>query len=186
MQYRNTPSSQDGPSPAQKLFGHPIQDTLPAHPKSFSPQYHTNPDRAAEKAQHTQSAAEYYYNRQACPLPEIHVGSQVALQDPRTRLWDSYGVVIRVGQHRQYIVKTESGKVLTRNRRFLRRRVPLSTQSQPTRPTDEPLHQANVPQQQPIAEVHQPMGTAPPSQLRRSNRPRKPTNRLIEDPDWNY
>jgi len=31
LQYRNTPSCKDGQSPAQKLFGRPIQDTLPAH-----------------------------------------------------------------------------------------------------------------------------------------------------------
>jgi len=46
------------------------RDTLPAHPKSFDPQYHTNSDRAAEKAQRTQNAAEHYYNRQ------IQSGSQ--------------------------------------------------------------------------------------------------------------
>ena len=31
LQYRNTPTRKDGISPAQKLFGHPVQDTLPAH-----------------------------------------------------------------------------------------------------------------------------------------------------------
>ena len=31
LQYRNTPCQKDGFSPAQKLFGHPVQDTLPAH-----------------------------------------------------------------------------------------------------------------------------------------------------------
>ena len=37
LQYRNTPSQQDRLSPAQKLFGHPIQDTLPAHRRAFAP-----------------------------------------------------------------------------------------------------------------------------------------------------
>ena len=106
LQYRNTPSSRDGLSPVQKLFRYPVQDTLPAHAKSFDPQWQTNLDRAAEKAERTQRAAEHYYNRQAHSLPVIHVGSQVALQDPRTRLWNTYGVVIGMGQHRQYIVKT--------------------------------------------------------------------------------
>ena len=31
FQYWNTPSRLDGACPAQKLFGKPIQDTLPAH-----------------------------------------------------------------------------------------------------------------------------------------------------------
>ena len=36
LQYRNTPSHRDGLSPAQKLYGRPIQDTLPAHCHSFA------------------------------------------------------------------------------------------------------------------------------------------------------
>ena len=36
LQYHNTPSHKDGLSPAQKLFGQPIQDMLPAHHRSFS------------------------------------------------------------------------------------------------------------------------------------------------------
>ena len=35
LQYRNTPSRKDGSSPAQKLYGKPIQDALPAHRRSF-------------------------------------------------------------------------------------------------------------------------------------------------------
>jgi len=36
LQYHNTPSAHDGLSPAQKLFGHPVQDTLSAHSRSFA------------------------------------------------------------------------------------------------------------------------------------------------------
>ena len=36
LQYRNTPSRKDGLAPAQKLYGTPIQDTLPAHHRAFS------------------------------------------------------------------------------------------------------------------------------------------------------
>ena len=36
LQYRNTPSRKDGLSPAQKLHGQPVQDTLPAHWRTFS------------------------------------------------------------------------------------------------------------------------------------------------------
>ena len=39
LEYRNTPSARDGLSPAQKLFGHPMEDTLPAHPRSFSQEW---------------------------------------------------------------------------------------------------------------------------------------------------
>jgi transposase InsO family protein len=36
LQYWNTPCRKDGCSPAQKLFGHPVQDSLPAHRRSFT------------------------------------------------------------------------------------------------------------------------------------------------------
>ena len=39
LQYRYTPFRKDGQSPAQKLFGRPMQDTLPAHRHSFSPEW---------------------------------------------------------------------------------------------------------------------------------------------------
>ena len=47
LQYRNTPSLKDGLSPAQKLYGHPVQDTLPAHRCSFSQEW----QRKAEAAE---------------------------------------------------------------------------------------------------------------------------------------
>jgi len=84
LQYRNTPSLRDGLSPAQKLFGHPLQDTILAHPKSFDPQWQPDRKEAAKKAEKTQESAATYYNRTAKPLPEINIGSHVALQDPRT------------------------------------------------------------------------------------------------------
>ena len=39
LQYPNIPSCKDGLSPAQKLLGQPIQDTLPAHRRSFSSEW---------------------------------------------------------------------------------------------------------------------------------------------------
>ena len=38
LQYRNTPTKRDGASPARKLFGHPVQDTIPVHKRAFSPE----------------------------------------------------------------------------------------------------------------------------------------------------
>ena len=35
LQYWNTSSARDGLSPAQKLFGNPVQDTISAHPRSY-------------------------------------------------------------------------------------------------------------------------------------------------------
>ena len=121
LQYRNTPSSRDGLSPAQKLFGHPMQDLLPAHSRSFAPEWQHSAEDTAEKATDMTQAAKRYYDRTAHTLPTIQQGSQVVLQNPVTKLWDTYGIVESVEPHRKYRVRTKSGKVLVRNCRFLRR-----------------------------------------------------------------
>ena len=169
LQYRNTPSVKDGLSPAHKLFGRPIQDTLPAHTSSFTPITQLQQDQARAKAGKVRQQATNYYNRNTCPLPDIRLQSQVALQNPRTKLWDVYGEVIAIGPYRQYTIKTSSGKTLIRNRRFIRRRVPLSSLPQPA-PVVQSQEQQSLP-----------MDLSLP---RRSSRVRRRPQRLIEDPTW--
>ena len=87
LQYRNTPSRKDGASPAQKLYGHPIQDALPAHRRSFSAEWQRKTADIEQQAAKTLETSTQYYNTHAHYLPEIHVGSSVALQNPQTKLW---------------------------------------------------------------------------------------------------
>ena len=171
LQYRNTPSRKDGASPAQKLYGHPIQDALPAHRRSFSAEWQHKTADIEQQAAKTLETSTQYYNTHAHYLPEIHVGSSVALQNPQTKLWDIYGTVTEIGPHRRYYVRTQSGRVLVRNRRFLRRRVPITTL--PATSTDGPYQDEQMivtPQQDSVP--------------RRSSRTHKPTQRLIEDVNW--
>ena len=81
LQYRNAPSRKDGLSPAQKLYSHPIQDTLPAHHTSFAPLRQQSEGEAATKFKASVESSRRYYNRAAHPLPEITVGTNVAVQD---------------------------------------------------------------------------------------------------------
>ena len=168
LQYRNTPSRKDSLSPAQKLYGGPVQDIIPAHHRSFSEEWQHKAEAAEHQAQQTLKSSEEYYNQHAHTLQEIQIGSNVAIHNNRTKLWDIYGIVIYISPHRRYHVKTLSGRVLVRNRRFLRRRVPasipVSTQQQLT------SHITPTPE--------------PPS-TRRSTRCTHPPSRLIEDPNWN-
>ena len=167
LQYHNTPSRKDGLSPAQKLFGHPVQDILPAHRRSFLPQWQLPPQEAIQQAEDTSKLSAAYYNLHAHTLPDIHVGSHVAVQNPQSRLWDIYGIVTEIGPHHRYYIKTTGGRVLIRNRRFLRRRVPASLSKEPECPTPT-----------------DPISTGAPHIPRRSTRDKRPTRRLIEDSDW--
>ena len=162
LQYRNTPSRKDNLSPAMKLFGKPIQDSLPAHRRSFSEQWQRSTIEAEKQALPVKNKAETYYNQHAHTLSDISVGSHVAIQNSDTKRWEIYGVVTDIGPNRRYYVKTQSGRVLVRNRRFLRRRIPASI------PGNSAL--------QPPATPH----TSTPIP-RRSTRKRVPTKRLVED-----
>ena len=167
LQYRNTPTRKDGRSPAQKLYGNPIQDTLPAHRRSFAVEWQLQSAEADKKLDNTNAAMERSYNQHARPLPDISAGTSVAIQDQSTKRWDVYGTVIDIGPNRRYFVKTQSGRVLVRNRRFLRKRVPLSlVPAQPRAPS--PLPNRTEPVQ-------------PPPSHRRSSRKRAPAKRLIEE-----
>ena len=126
LQYCDTPSRKDGLSPAQKLYGRPIRDTLPAHRHSFAPEWQRSTQAAEQQATYTLQQSEAFYNIHTRSLPDIQIGSSVALQNPQTKLWDIYGTIVDIGPHRRYYIKTHSGQVLARNRRFLRHRTPAS------------------------------------------------------------
>ena len=126
LQYRKTPSRKDGLSPVQKLFGHPVQDILPAHRQSFLQQWQLPPQEAIQQVEDTFKLSAAYYNVHAHTWPDIHVGSHVAVQNPQSRLWDIYGIVTEIGPHCRNYIKTTGGRVLIHNRHFLCCRVPAS------------------------------------------------------------
>lgn len=89
----------------QKLFGHPMQDTLPAQNSSFSSTTQVQYDKAADKVEQVKCKAKQYNNKTARPLPDIQVRSQVALQKTRTKSRDMHGKVIAISSHCQFTVK---------------------------------------------------------------------------------
>ena len=82
LQYCNTPSRKDGMSPAQKLSSSSIQDTRPTHGKSFALEWQHSTTDAMEKANSILETTKQYYNSSVHPLPEIKVGTNIAVQDP--------------------------------------------------------------------------------------------------------
>ena len=126
LQYRNTPTRKNGISPAQKLFGHPVQDTLPAHRRSFALEWQKSTSEDDKLVQETEEKSSRAYNQQAHPLRALHIGNHVTIQHPTNKLWDTYGTITCISPNRKYFVKTQGGRVLVRNRRFLRKRCPAS------------------------------------------------------------
>ena len=58
LQYRNTPCHRDGLSPSQKLYGHPVQDILPAHRRSFAEEWQNKVEAAEQKTNQTLQSSE--------------------------------------------------------------------------------------------------------------------------------
>ena len=151
------------------------QDTLSAHHRSFAPQWQRTIEESEQQVTNTKNVTKRCYNATACSLPEIQMGSNVAVQNPRTKLWDTYGVVTSMGPYHQYYVKTGKGNVLVRNRCFLWCRAPVSVLEGDLSASQPPGSQATNPPTTGLL--------TPP---RKSDRIRKLTQWLIEDPSWNW
>ncbi|XP_063590912.1 uncharacterized protein K02A2.6-like [Penaeus indicus] len=119
LELRNTPR-QDGRSPAQVLFGHPLRSRVPAHSSSFAPEWQAKTEGCDRRAAMRTQAAKALYDSHARPLQPLQIGSQVRIQDPVSRRWNKVAVVMGIGRSRDYLLRTTSGRVLWRNRRFLR------------------------------------------------------------------
>ena len=136
LQYRSTPCRKHGLSPAQKLFGHPVQDTLPAHRRSFAPEWQRSSQETDSATTHTSKSSQATYDQHAHPL---QVGNHVAVQNPTSKLWDIYRTITAAGLYRHYFIKTQSGHILVRNRQFIQKRSPLSIAgSSPVLPPNPP------------------------------------------------
>ena len=122
--FRNAPRCGGGASPAEAVFGHPIRDTLPAHPRSFTKQWQRPGDELKERTEAARERSAAFYNRTAHPLAELSVGDHVLIQDPTSGQWLTAGMVTEAGPNRDYLIQTTNGKVFRRNRRHLLRRVP--------------------------------------------------------------
>ena len=94
----------------------------------------------------------------------------MAVQDSKTKLWDHYGTIVDVGWHRNYFVRMNSGRVLVRNRRALRRRCAVV----PMLLTQPGIDLRDEQADHDTAELEEPR---PPQPLRRSQRTRRPRDR---------
>ena len=151
LQHRNTPLKDLGLSPAQLLLHRKIRDHIPTNPSHY--QLHKDwilsaAEREKRTAERNQSLCNSY-NRTAHPLRPLVVQTPVMIQTKGK--WDKSGCIVEVLEHRKYLVKVNgSGRITTRNRRFLR---PFSASGVSTTPSplvpsqsyERPLERINTP-----------------------------------------
>ena len=127
MMYRNTPDRDTERSPAQVIFGRNLRDFLPAPLRRYRPQpqwvlQRDDREKALRKRALRNMEQLTIGTRHLPPLQvqdTVQVQNQVGNHPSR---WDITGTVVEVKDHEQYIVKVHgSGRLTTRNRKFLKR-----------------------------------------------------------------
>jgi hypothetical protein len=139
--FRNAPMS-GGASPSQIVFSRPTRDILPAHRRSFAPEWQEAAELLEKRAQHAKELQIQHFSRSAHPLPPLVIGDSVVIQDHKSKRWSTPGVIVEVGPFWDYLVKTPDGRLFRRNRIFLRVSSPRIPQPQPracTPTTDTPF-----------------------------------------------
>ena len=142
LQLRNTPDPDCNVSPAQIVFGRPLKDAFSFVNRldKFRNQAINPIWREAWQLKEQALRARFVkssevLNRNARSLKKLSIGDRCFVQNqtgPAPNKWDRTGVIVEIDPHDQYIIKIDgSGRLTTRNRRFLRYFQPAVMQIQP-------------------------------------------------------
>jgi hypothetical protein len=134
LNYRATPHSSTGVSPASALMNRELRTKLPILPMNLKPK---QPDDSSirKKDERTKECYKRNYDKQkgATPLQPLHPGDDVLLKSSNDKAWTTDGTIVAADtKNRTYLVNTPSG-VLRRNRQQLqltpKKQMPTSTHS---------------------------------------------------------
>ena len=137
MVLRNTPDTDCNISPAQILFGRPLRDNLLFSSRLRKYSYPEMSDmwRAAWRSKEDALRTRYirnseYYDARSRAIRPLKNGDKCLVQNchgNHPKKWDLSGTIIEKKSHHKYVIKLDgSGKVTTRNRRYLRVYTPMS------------------------------------------------------------
>ena len=150
LAYRSTPL-ENGYSPAEILMGRKLRTNLPVVPDKLIPKL---PDlaklRVTEAETKRKQAAQYNQRHRASNLSELETGETIYIPDYK----ENAVVINKTPQPRSYLVETDGGSVLRRNRNL----TPDPNQKSPS-PIKSPPPTAPVPELK-----------APPSTMEKTTR----------------
>lgn len=137
LELHNTPNA-SGMSPAQILTGRILRSTVPAHRRMYAPQWNEKIREWDQKRMIKAEKVEERFNKRAKDLPELRIGDNVRIQDHNSKKWTITGVITEVKANRSYNVKLPSGRILWRNRRYLRKIPPKVSLAEETETKEQP------------------------------------------------
>lgn len=178
LELRNTPRTEDGRSPAQILFGHPIRSNVPIHHTAFSSEWQVADQTAIQRGLQYRRQMQYQYDKHSRILTKFKVGQEVLIQNPTNKMWDTPGTVVAIGATgRDYRIKNDAGKSYWRNRRFLRRLYRIRQPDLVNCPQNDDFTEQStlLPKSQQNNQVPEQLVN---SELRRSGRIRRPREML--------
>ena len=136
LQFRNTPDPSNGISPEEIIFGRPLPDSLPFHPRSqvfnntsvrpiwrdmWAKREDTLRTRLTKQSENLRKNTKH--------LLPLQQGDHCHIQNQNGRFprkWDKTGVVVQVNENDQYTVKVHGkGRLTLRNRKYLRKYQPI-------------------------------------------------------------
>ena len=125
------------------VFGRQIRDFIPVLPGKYEPHPSWKETLSAReealRVRHLKSAEKW--SEHTRKLPPLAVGDHVRVQNQvgnNPTKWDKTGQVTEVHQHDQYTVRIDGSRRPTlRNRKFLRKFIPLHRQPEPRRITED-------------------------------------------------
>ena len=169
---RTTPIGSNLPSPAELLLGRKLQDNLP---RVIQRSY--NSEDITKHLNERQETQRFYHDRSVKTLPVLPTGTSITIQDPVTHKWEPGTVKGKIESvPRSYVVTTQNGSELRRNRSHLRETPPPAgpeaTITNTPAPTPNTSHQE-------AEETRIEPGGPPGATVTRSGRIVKPPDRFM-------
>lgn len=168
LNYRNTPAPDTGISPAQCVFGREIKDLVPVHRNKYKPHptWSETLDKREEAMRKRHLRMKEKWSEHTKILSPLQVGDHVRVQNQvgnSPLKWDRTGRVVEARKHDQYIVKIDgSNRTTLRNRRFLRKFLPIYDDSRlppPAKSNNLPLDEESAPPETRERTINDPPGS---------------------------
>ena len=141
LRLRTTPISCRLPSPAEMLFQRRVRDTLPSKIRNSDPLQ----EDIRQELTSRQIEQKDYHDKSVKELPPLIPGQRALYQDLQSGRWAPATVVTRAPEPRSYVIRTDNGQTMRRNRVQLRGRILSTTGPPPTPPRREVAQPSIVP-----------------------------------------